>query len=432
IQRRNQKLVEETPSPAMNASLRTSMGEAAVRLGRLAGYSNAGTVEFLLDDDGQFSFLEVNARLQVEHPVTEVVTGLDLVEQQLRVASGEPLRLSQADVRLDGHAIEVRVVAEDPLAGWAPSTGVVRTVAFPPDVRVDSWIEPGTRVSPYYDSLLAKVIAHAPTRMESIERLSRALGGTRLDGIRNNLDLLLAVLDDAAFRAGDIDTAFLEDRGMLDQLAEPPSQVLAAASALDVLGPKPVGNPWQRRDAWRIGRLDQPTAWLYSGQRHAASVTLDLRERGGVVRIGSAEHRVVLSHNGVSVDGDAVAVHDIDDDLRVVLWNDRRYRLVRAPAAELEGGATGSRSAAASGQLTASMPGRVVKINVEPGDQVEQNQPLVVIEAMKMEHVVEAPHSAVVSAVCVNAGEPVTAGTVLVELGSPESNLGDAADENDT
>ena len=195
----------------MTGTIRAAMGEAALRLARTAGYANAGTVEFLLDEDGSFFFLEVNARLQVEHPVTEAVTGLDLVEQQLRVAAGEPLGFSQADVRLDGWAMELRVVAEDAAAGFLPSTGVVTAFDLPGTVRVDTGVGVGSTVSPFYDSLLAKVIAHGTDRSAAIATLVDALDATRIEGVATNVDLLAAVLDEPAFRAGDLHTGFLDE-----------------------------------------------------------------------------------------------------------------------------------------------------------------------------------------------------------------------------
>src|SRR5579859_394017 len=181
IQRRHQKLIEESPSPMVDADLRARMGSCALTLARAVGYTNAGTVEFLLDADRAFYFLEVNARLQVEHPVTEAITGLDLVELQLRVAAGEPLELTQSDIRFSGHAIEARLIAEDPLAGFLPSSGNVEVFSVPPPVRTDTWVGDGTTVSPYYDSLLAKVIAYAPTRLEAVDTLEAALAETRIE-----------------------------------------------------------------------------------------------------------------------------------------------------------------------------------------------------------------------------------------------------------
>ena len=210
------------------------MGEAALRLVQAAGYEGAGTVEFLLDATGAFFFLEVNARLQVEHPVTEAVTGLDLVEQQLRVAAGEPLGFAQGDVRLDGHAMELRIVAEDPLTGFLPSTGVVTALDLPGGVRVDTGIEAGSTISPYYDSLLAKVVAHGADRATVVAALVDALDATRIEGVATNVDLLAAVLDEPAFRAGELHTGFLEEHAIVDRLAAVPDEVARGGRGLRV------------------------------------------------------------------------------------------------------------------------------------------------------------------------------------------------------
>ncbi|MCA1644110.1 MAG: methylcrotonoyl-CoA carboxylase [Chloroflexi bacterium] len=337
IQRRHQKLIEESPSPGLEVDLRAQMTDAGLRLGRAAGYANAGTVEFLLDEQrSQFAFLEVNARLQVEHPITEAVTGLDLVELQLRVAAGEPLPLAQADVHFTGHAIEARVIAEDPLAGFLPSSGTVFSFAHPDDVRVDTWITNGAQVSPYYDSLLAKVIAHAPQRSAARSTLARALRAMWIDGVADNVDLLLATIEHPAFGQGDLHTGFLDEHHVIDELGSVPPPVMAAVSALDSFA-------------------------------------------GG-----------------------------------------RAYRFSRPP--ELTDEATaGLRGAyAGGGRLTAPMPGRVVKIAVARGERVGQNQPLMVLEAMKMEHIIEAPHPGVVTELCVQVGEQVPSGAQLLILGSAD------------
>ncbi len=237
IQRRHQKLIEESPSPAVTRELRAAMGEAALRLARAAGYRNAGTVEFLLDPSGAFFFLEVNARLQVEHPVTEAVTGLDLVEQQLRVAAGRPLGFDQGAVRLDGHAMELRVVAEDVAAGFLPSTGVVTVRELPVNVRVDAGIAAGGVVSPYYDSLVAKLVAHGQDRADCIAQLREALDATDIQGVATDVELLAAVLDEPAFEAGALHTGFLAEHRIVERLAEVPDEVVAAAAAARSLAP---------------------------------------------------------------------------------------------------------------------------------------------------------------------------------------------------
>src|SRR5205823_3078276 len=220
VQRRHQKLIEEAPSPAVSAELRARMGAVAVAAIKSLGYEGAGTLEFLLDRNGEFYFMEMNTRLQVEHPVTEAVTGLDLVELQLRVAAGERLAISQVGVRLEGHAIEARVIAEDPLAGFLPSSGTIDEFVCPYFVRVDSWVQNGTVVSPYYDSLLAKVIAHGQTRAESITTLAQALQEIRIEGVHHNLDLLLATVESPEFRRGELHTGFLQEHHTVEALAE--------------------------------------------------------------------------------------------------------------------------------------------------------------------------------------------------------------------
>ncbi len=305
VQRRHQKLIEESPSPAVSPETRAAMGEAALRLARAAGYRNAGTVEFLLDEAGAFFFLEVNARLQVEHPVTEAVTGLDLVEQQLRVAAGEPLGFTQDDVRLDGHAMELRVVAEDAAAGFLPSTGVVTAFDLPDGVRVDTGVAAGSTVSPYYDSLLAKVVAHGRDRGATIACLVDALDGTRIEGVETNLDLLAAVLAEPAFVAGDLHTGFLDEHAIAARLAEVPGEALAAAAASRSLGPgsppasrvtAEVHDPWRVAVPWRTGRIGEPLRWQVGGSTRTTRTSVlpgaGAAQRGGRRRrVGRHPHR---------------------------------------------------------------------------------------------------------------------------------------------
>jgi 3-methylcrotonyl-CoA carboxylase alpha subunit len=418
IQRRHQKLIEETPSPAVDADLRQRMGEAALRLAAAASYTNAGTVEFLLQQDGAFAFLEVNARLQVEHPVTEAITGLDLVELQLRVAAGEPLGLTQQDVVMNGHAIEARVIAEDALAGFLPSSGTVEVFRAPDSVRVDTWLRDDTRVSPYYDSLLAKVVAHDVSREGAARRLAEALRGMRIEGVRHNVDLLLATVQSPAFLRGALSTDFLEDQHVVAELAEVPPAVMAAASALDRLSTPTAGDPWQARTGWRQARLAQPALWRRAGREHTARVSaVPGNESEVTVDFEGRTLRVRLAAEGrLNVDGERLFVWD-DGPLRVVEWQDRAYRLERGRPVRVEDVRASRRSGGEGGEVTAPMPGRIVKVAVQTGDQVTQNQPLLVLEAMKMEHVVEAPHAAMVLDVRVQPGEQVPAGALLVTLG---------------
>jgi acetyl-CoA carboxylase biotin carboxylase subunit len=390
IQRRHQKLIEESPSAALDEGLRNRMGEAAIAAARSVSYTNAGTVEFLLDaTTRQFFFLEVNARLQVEHPVTEFLTGLDLVEQQLRVAAGESLSIGQ--VRLDGHAIEARVIAED--ADFLPSTGRLRVFTPPTSLRVDSGVVQGSEVSAFYDSLLAKVIAHAPSRTEAIRALARGLAEFEIEGVQSNLDLLLATIQSAAFVAGDLHTGVLAEQ----PAAETPAEVLAAAAV--ARAPR----------AWRLGRLDQPVRLEPGGE---VCVTQDLRDaHSWHVRVGADEVVAeVLADGSARVNGELARL-----GAGWVEWRGHLYRVRAAPPLDVEDFAHAA-SAAGGGGLTAPMPGRVVKVAVAAGDHVSPNQALVVLEAMKMEHVVEAPHAGVVSQVCVEPGQQVSAGELLLDL----------------
>jgi 3-methylcrotonyl-CoA carboxylase alpha subunit len=423
IQRRHQKLLEESPSPAVDPDLRQRMGDAALQLARAAGYANAGTVEFLLDENGQFVFLEVNARLQVEHPVTEAVTGLDMVELQLRVAAGEPLPLGQSDVGFRGHAIEVRVIAEDPLAGFLPSNGTIERFRSPEFVRVDTWVKDGTQISPYYDSLLAKVIAHGPDRGAAAARLARALGEMRVDGVKNNVDLLLAVVEHPAFLAGDLHTGFLDQHPIVAELNHVPPGVVAAASALDVLAAPRESDPWRAQSGWRLGRVDQPAAWTRAGQTHTARVTAPLDADGVDVAIGSEVMRVPMVDADaicarLKVDGQTISVETDGPDRRVARWANRTYRLQRPGPLSVTDTARDRGAHGGAGRLTAPMPGRVVKIAVAQGQRVGQNQPLITLEAMKMEHVIEAPHPGVVTDLHVQVGDQVPSGAQLLTLGS--------------
>ena len=449
VQRRHQKLIEESPSPVVSADLRAAMGEAALRLTRAAGYRNAGTVEFLLDESGAFFFLEVNARLQVEHPVTEAVTGLDLVEQQLRVAAGEPLGFSQADVRADGHAMELRIVAEDVGAGFLPATGVVTALDLPAGVRVDTGIATGSVVSSFYDSLLAKVIAHGWDRADTIASLRDALDATRIEGVATNLDLLAAVLDEPAFAAGDLDTGFLDAHRVVERLAAVPDEVVAAAAAARSLAPMtapvqapapataaegpaadrpPVpmsaaasGSPWLSGRPWRHGRSGERTRWLAGGREREALTTVAPGLDGATVTVDG--HAIVAAWLGghaddgwsVVVAGDPALVRPAVGArvAETVTWRGRRHRIALAPPPSAE---TLTSDADAPDALVAPMHGRIVRIHVSLGDHVRANAPLLVLEAMKMEHVIAATAPGRVTKLHVGVGDQVSRGAPLVDL----------------
>ena len=459
------------------------MGDAALRLTRAAGYRNAGTVEFLLDESGAFFFLEVNARLQVEHPVTEAVTGLDLVEQQLRVAAGEPLGFSQADVRADGHAMELRIVAEDVGAGFLPATGVVTALDLPAGVRVDTGIAAGSVITPFYDSLVAKVIAHGWDRADTIATLRDALDSTRIEGLATNIDLLAAVLDEPAFAAGDLDTGFLDAHRVVDRLAAVPVEVVAAAAAARSLapmtaaegpapvrtpapmtaadgpaadrpplpmsvaasggpwlpggpwpsggpwlpgGPSPSGSPWLSGRPWRHGRSGERTRWLAGGREREALTTVAPGLDGATVIVdGRAIETTWLGGDAgegwsVEVAGDPALVRPAVGArvAETVTWRGRRHRIALAPPPSAE---TLTSDADAPDALVAPMHGRIVRIHVSVGDHVRANAPLLVLEAMKMEHVIAATAPGRVTRLHVGAGDQVSRGAPLVDLDALET-----------
>jgi acetyl/propionyl-CoA carboxylase alpha subunit len=382
-QRRNQKIVEEAPAPSVTASLREQLGEAALRVAGAAGYEGAGTVEFLLADDGSFFFLEMNTRLQVEHPVTEAVTGRDLVADQLRIAAGESLAIDQRSVRLTGHAVEARIYAEDPEHGFLPATGRVVELHWPagPGVRVDSGIGAGDLVSDRYDPLLAKVIVHGPSRQVALARLREALDATRLLGVTTNLRFLRWLVGQPAMRDAEMRTDTLANLDLPGSVVPAPEAWAAAAAALA----GPGESPWA--GGWRLNAA--PSVRVAHGDEER-SVTL-----GG--DLGS----VPVTRHGdqafVDVEGQSL-----------------EFRLAPPPAVdEAVRHATQAEGAAL---LTAPMPGRVVQVRHRPGDAVAAHDPIVVLEAMKMEHAISAPLAGTVTAVHVQPGDQVQRGDLLAEV----------------
>jgi geranyl-CoA carboxylase alpha subunit len=362
VQRRHQKLIEESPSPAVDAALRAKLGAAAVAVAHAASYVGACTVEFLLDEHGSFWFIEANARLQVEHPVTEAVTGLDLVEWQLRVAAGEPLPLKQADVRLDGHAIEARLCAEDPARDFLPQSGRLALWQPATEVRVDHALESGLEISPLYDSLLAKLIAHDPTRDEARERLAAALDATLALGVTTNKAYLAAVLRDTTFARTGATTSLLEERfaGWEAPAADP---ALARGIYAVACAKAAAFGEWS---GWsNMGRTEPP----------AAPCVLD----------GSTVHFALDGHS--------------------YSWRDTTMDPPAKRAAELDGN-----------RLSAPMNGRVVAVHARAGERVAAGSALVILEAMKMEHTLAAPAALRVKAVHVVAGAQVAPGSLLMEF----------------
>lgn len=422
IQRRHQKIIEEAPSPVLDEKTRQAMGACAVMIAEKVGYVGAGTVEFLLDAAGQFTFMEMNTRLQVEHPVTEMITGVDLVEQQIRIARGEAMDLTQDDIWFSGHAIEARLCAESPVDDYMPRTGDVIAWSPPYGVRVDHALRTGATVSPHYDSMLAKVIVHAPTRQEAVEALARALDGVCLLGVETNRAFLAKLARNDAFQDGrEVTTAFLSEQfaDAAHRGDAPDDKLWAIAAWLSACGGEmraAVPSAW--RDWSSAAPL--PLRWkLEAGGGLRDGIVL-ADARGAVVERNDASLRI---DGALGPAGEAFDVNVAGEGMRIVhgfsdgvLWiaryggGDFRFRDLRlAPPVRAV-------SAAEAGAVTATMNGKIAAVLVEAGALVKGGDALVTLEAMKMEHVMTAPASGRVKAVGVSVGEQVAPGQLLVEL----------------
>jgi acetyl-CoA/propionyl-CoA carboxylase biotin carboxyl carrier protein len=415
LQRRHQKVIEEAPSPLLDTGMRARMGSAAVEAARAVGYTGAGTVEFIVDADRptDFFFLEMNTRLQVEHPVTECITGLDLVELQVRVAAGERLPLDQSAVTLDGHAIEARVYAEDPARGFLPQAGDVVGLVEPsgPGIRVDSSLRVGGVVGTDYDPMLAKVIAWGPDRETARARLVTALGDTAVLGVATNTTFLRDLLNDPDVVAGRLDTGLIERRGeALTHLQPAPPHVYAAAALALLLESEPVGaaDPWDDTSGWRLGE----PAWTVRRLQAHGGDPVEVRVRGGSaaaqVRVGEGEAMAAR----VGRDGDllSVTLDDVTSRFTVVHAAGTVWLAVDGHVVGLrehERLAAAGAAAVSDGAVTAPMPGTVTVVQVSLGDQVQAGTPLLVVEAMKMEHVLTAPVAGTVTELAVTAGHQV-------------------------
>ena len=433
IQRRHQKVIEESPSPAMTPALRERMGQAALALGRAIGYHSAGTVEFMLSGD-EFFFLEVNTRLQVEHPVTEEVTGLDLVREQLRIAQGEPLGYGQADLKLTGHAIEARLYAENPAQDFLPTPGTV--TAWQPatnsGARFDSGIEAGSEIGIEFDPLIAKVIVHAPTRREAAARLARVLETTRVQGITHNRDFLVACLRSPAFLSGDTSTDFIA-RVAPARTRQPSANeldVAAIAAALHARAQRLAGSRVQRGLPGGFRNSVMPPQRVVY---RAAEVELNVSyqtERDGSLALevsGRAYHVEVLRASAhdidLAIDGWRGTLAVCADDPATAgghAGTAGSRRLVHGPGGDIEllelPRFPATAKAEFRGGLIAPMPGKVLALTVAVGDAVEAGQLLLVLEAMKMEHRITAPAAGSVQAVKVAVGEQVAHGALLIVL----------------
>ncbi len=421
LQRRHQKIVEEAPSALLTEAQRAAMGAAAVEAARACGYTNAGTVEFIVgaDDPDQFFFMEMNTRLQVEHPVTEMVTGLDLVELQLRVAAGEPLPITQDDVTLTGHAVEVRVYAEDPSAGFLPTGGRILALRLPDGVRVDSGVAEGGTVGSDYDPMLAKVIAHGADRAEAIRRLDAALRDTVLLGLGTNIGFLRALLADEDVRAARLDTGLVGRRVDDWTSAELPDDVLAAVAVHALLELEPTGpvvDPFDVPGGWRVGEPAWSTWQFVVSGYDAVEVSVRGRASGAECTVGPGGPPVLVSGNRrqgndfrAQVDGVARTYAVVRDGATLWIGRDGNAWAVREQGPE-----EAAVEAGAGGPVVSPMPGTVTVVEVTEGQQVSAGDRLVVVEAMKMEHVLTAPVDGVVRQLRARAGSTVARDAVLL------------------
>jgi 3-methylcrotonyl-CoA carboxylase alpha subunit len=438
VQRRHQKVLEEAPAPGMSEARRREMGAAAVAAAKAVGYVGAGTVEFIAeptpDGDLRFFFMEMNTRLQVEHPVTEAITGLDLVEWQLRVASGEPLPLAQEQLRIDGHAIEARICAENPDAQFLPATGTLEVYRTPPSssferssIRVDAGVREGDAISPHYDSMIAKLIVWGRDRAEALARLDTALAQTHIVGLHTNVAFLRRVAASKSFANADLDTALIErERAVLFNAAPLAVEVAAAGVVAHALAAERAlesVDPWSRRDGWRLhGAALRRFDIQAQGQHHV--FTLE-RQNGGNGGGGAGQ---VLASGGVRWPFVAVsrggALHDVSLGAR--RWSLHVYASgerfsVFAPEGsalveEFDPIAHSADGAVEGGRLTAPMPGKVIAFLAKVGERVTLGQPLAVMEAMKMEHTIAAPRDGLVEELLYAVGDQVSEGGELLRL----------------
>jgi 3-methylcrotonyl-CoA carboxylase alpha subunit len=421
LQRRHQKVIEETPAPGMTDRLRAKMGAAAVEAARAVNYAGAGTVEFVADgsrglrEDG-FWFIEMNTRLQVEHPVTEEITGLDLVAWQFRVASGERLPLTQSEIRFNGHAVEARVYAEDPENGFLPSTGKIVGLELPSSVRVDSGVEAGAEVSPFYDAMIAKLIAHAETREAALDRMTRALDDTLVAGVRNNVAFLRALCASSEFRQGHFDTGYI-DRNLATLGAEPRHGVDSAAAALGVARLLTLDQHQaateHEHDAVDASPWAATDGFQFTGIR---TLTVPI-----VVDGESKDAKVTYAKDGMTVlvDGAAPAA-----DAKAFVSNREAYvvRHGRQTRVRLQDFSVAlAQSSGGDGTVRAPMHGKLLALFVRAGDSVAVGQRLAVIEAMKMEHTLRAPIAGTVTEVAVNDGTQVVEAAKIMVI-APEKS----------
>ena len=434
VQRRHQKVLEEAPAPGMSAQRRAEMGAAAVAAAKAVGYVGAGTVEFIAEpsDDGdlRFYFMEMNTRLQVEHPVTEAITGLDLVEWQLRVASGQPLPLRQDQLQMRGHAIEARICAENPDANFLPATGTLNVARWPQHVsfersnelpRVDSGVREGDAISPHYDSMIAKLIVWGEDRAQALARLSAALDATHIMGLNTNVAFLRRVVASHAFATADLDTALIErERVALFEAPALPDEIAAAGVAAHVLAHEATlegADPWSRRDGWRLFGGAHRRLSLDRAGTLLTPTLVRLHDGATVLQLGGQRWPLTSTPLG---DGRFDVQLGSQCLTLCVYAHGERYAVFAAQGSALLSDydpiAHAADGAAEGGRLTAPMPGKVVSFLAKVGDRVQQGQALAVMEAMKMEHTISAPHDGVVEELLYGVGDQVAEGGELLRL----------------
>ena len=462
VQRRHQKVIEEAPAPGMSAERRRAMGEAAVAAAKAVGYVGAGTVEFIVEPSGKFFFMEMNTRLQVEHPVTEMITGQDLVEWQLRVAAGEPLPCAQDQLSIDGHSIEARVYAENPDKGFLPSTGTLahlstpNAVEFalglaasplsggstgvePAAVRIDSGVRQGDTISPYYDPMIAKLIVWGRDRAQAIERMHQALGHFEVVGPQTNIAFLGRLMRCSAFAQADLDTALIErERAALFPAAAAPSLSRLARACAAVLAFEAnqyaaqaarvglVNDPWSRTNGWRLnGALTRTLSFDLADQTYVLNV--EYAARGFTVRQPSvsSEQAICLADltlsnsalTGLAGDQSFIANAVFNHETLHLFDADGHLALHYAPPLAHAGD-----DSSEPGRLTSPMPGKVIALLAKPGDKVNKGQPLVVMEAMKMEHTIAAPLDGEITGLTYAVGDQVAEGVELIGFKATEIN----------
>lgn len=448
IQRRHQKIIEESPSIALTPALRAAMGAAAVRIAKAAGYVNAGTLEFMLDTDNRFYFLEMNTRLQVEHPVTELVTGIDLVHHQLLIAAGEPLGITQEQISPRGHAIEARLYAEDPARNFIPSTGTVTLFVKPegPGIRVDSGIESGDEITQYYDPMIAKLIVYGENRQAAIARLQAALEQQAVFGVKTNAALLHAITTHPAFREGLTYTNFLESNSLTgEEIAHtqepqrPPKYALYAAALYDITGElqshtthngqlpalaTSVTNPWRTLGPWRMVGEARGMTYTYQGKQYSLalrplddtagtwSIQLDAGPPEQISSVFGNDNLLLLRQGANQLR--TYVQHD-NGETRVIVAG-QVYHLERRQPPNVDTAAHGGSIAHSQRTLTAPMAGTIIKVQVRAGEKVKQRQVLAILSAMKMEHTIVAPYEGKVRRVHYHEGDVVKGGAVIIEM----------------